>query len=574
MLLPLIQNGRSNYVITIRRPATEPERFAAEELSRYLHEIAGAKLPIETESRRALAIVLRPDLNTKSADAFRIRTKGSKLVLHGASPRALLFAVYTFLEDCLGCGWIKPGDEHVPDLDTIKIGKLDVFQSPSFSHRILIHFPYRRARALKQIDWLAKQKMNVSFLATNNDLALWDSNQTRERVIPELRKRGVELRGVGHAFTAWLPPARYSRKHPEYYSLIDGKRDPDISLCVSNPAVAREVARNIGRFVDANPEIKVITLWHNDLAGWCQCDGCQAMNNAQETSKSYLNTLNFGRDPRLPRQGPSNTSAELTFVNRVAEWLEQTHPAVQLETLAYGANYRPSSRVKPRRDVLVGFAAFDKCIAPELALFPMNHRTANQPACDYLRAWRKQTGNFYIYEYFGLFHDFTPLWDVMRTDLQWYRKLGIEGISTEIASWNELHMYTFAKLAWNCHRSTDAILRSYCARAYGPVAELMFQHWDRLRKARLNWNWNCGQVRAALKNVSLEQWFESRRRNPKWRTVEAECRTLAQQASFQLQKSPLNSKSLAVRSDSRALERVRKVVARWNEVPTPWWFSG
>jgi hypothetical protein len=420
---------------------------------------------------------------------------------------------------------------------------------------------------------MAKRKLNISFIAPNHNLALLDKYDARNRLIPELRKRGMELRGVGHAFFAWLPPDRYFKKHPEYFSMIDGKRKADTSLCVSNPAVARAVARNIGRFADAYPEFTVISLWHNDLSGWCQCEPCRAMLDPKEQTISVGNAQSQNQSTTWPSAGKSTTAAEMAFVNQVAVYLERTHPKLKLETLAYGSNLNPSRRVKPRRNVYCGLAVFDKCLAPENVVLPIT-KGPNRPNSIDILGWRAQSREFYVYEYYGLFHDFTPLLDVMSKDFRWYRRIGVDGISSEIGVWNELHLYAFSKFAWNHRLTADEVLRAYCNSAYGTVADVMYGHWDRLRKAKLDWNWNAGKVKIArVSGVPPRRWFEGRRRQPKWKRCEAACREILTNTCERLLRSSLQSKSLAVHTDNKVLARVRSVLARWSEMPPAWWFT-
>lgn len=573
MNLSLISKGHSPYVISIRKNAEDPERFAAEELSRYLYQIGGARLPIEIKSRRSHIIQIEATLRAKQTDAFAIRTRANKLLLAGASPRAALYAVYAFLEDCLGCGWIKPGDDQIPEMDEVRIGKLNVRRDPSFASRILVHFPYIRAKTLKQIDWMAKQKLNALLLATNNDLGPWERGEVRDRLIPEIRKRGLELRGTGHAFCAWLPPAKYFKKHPEYFALLDGKRKADpikSSLCLSNPAVAREIARNMASFAAQYPDIRVITLWGNDTNNFCQCETCKAMDLPKETCASFSNSHKHHRSLTSRASAISITKSQLIVVNRVAELVAKTNPELLIETLAYsfGQNYKPSCHVATRKNVLAGFAIFDKLLSPRHALLPTNH-SANQPIPEYIRGWRKQTGHFYIYEYYALYHDFTPLLDVMSRDFRWYKSAGVPGISSETGMWNELQMYAFAKLAWNCNLSADEVLRHYCARAYGSVADLMFQHWDLLRKSRLQWNY--GATDSAIQKLPAERWFNRERSKPCWKRCETGCLALLEQGISRLQISPINSSSLAAQTDTRIVERIREVRSRWSETPWPWY---
>jgi len=571
MPLTLIQRGRTQYVISIQRSAAEAERFAAEELSRYLEKIAGARIPIERNARGKHVIALDARLKAKSPDAFSIRTVGEKLVMRGASPRAVVFAVYTFLEDCLGCGWIKPGDDQIPEMNEVLIGKLNVRHQPSFATRMLIHFPYIRAKALQQIDWMAKRKLSEMLLATNTNLSAWENGEVRERIIPELSKRGLDLRGTGHAFFAWLPPARYFKKHPEYFALLNGKREADphkASLCLSNPAVAQEVARNIARFATRYPELRVITLWGNDVNGFCECEACATMDLPKETCASFSNSHKYHRNLKRRASAISITKSQLIFVNRVAEQVEKTHPGLLIETLAYGQNYNPSRYVKPRRNVLSGFAVFDKLLTPRCAMLPTNH-PANQPIPEYIRGWRKQARHFYIYEYYALYHDFSFLLDVMSKDLRWYRSVGATGISSETGMWNELHMFAFSKLAWNNHLSAEDILRSYCRAAYGPMADVMMQHWMLLRKSKLQWDYGTTD-RATLK-LPTENWFQKQRATPKWKRTEAKCGALLEQAINRLQKSPISPSRLAAQTDHRVVERIREVRSRWTETSWPWY---
>ena len=49
---------------------------------------------------------------------------------------------------------------------------------------------------------------------------------------------GVESYWGVHTFYPLMPPAEFFNDHPEYYSLIDGKRIHDhAQLCLSNPDV-------------------------------------------------------------------------------------------------------------------------------------------------------------------------------------------------------------------------------------------------------------------------------------------------------------------------------------------------
>src|SRR5438876_11775580 len=98
--LTLISNGRSRCQIVIASNAIPSERYAAEELQRYLEKISGAKLPITTDGahRGAQEILLgdnahlgkpgsKIDIEKLGAEGFTIRTEGQRLILAGGKPR-------------------------------------------------------------------------------------------------------------------------------------------------------------------------------------------------------------------------------------------------------------------------------------------------------------------------------------------------------------------------------------------------------------------------------------------------------------------------------------------------------
>src|SRR5258708_30113299 len=77
--LKLAAAGRSTYVIVLKAQAPLPERFAAEELQKYIRLISGATLPVvETASGRPAILVGEaarplPELSNRAADSYIIR---------------------------------------------------------------------------------------------------------------------------------------------------------------------------------------------------------------------------------------------------------------------------------------------------------------------------------------------------------------------------------------------------------------------------------------------------------------------------------------------------------------------
>src|SRR4029079_18730902 len=126
------------------------ERFAAEELQRYLAQITGATLPIVSEAGTAPILAVGESAATQAVrgasrypgdDSFRIRTVGANLILKGADARGTLYAVYAFLER-LGCWWVAPATpalqghhELVPRTTPLALEPLDLLDQPRMKYR-------------------------------------------------------------------------------------------------------------------------------------------------------------------------------------------------------------------------------------------------------------------------------------------------------------------------------------------------------------------------------------------------------------------------------------------------------
>src|SRR5260221_22103 len=110
--LTITDQGKSKYRIVVPASAIPSERYAAEELQRYIEKMSGAKLPIVTdaEPRAAHEILLGDNLHVArlhktvdsanlGPDGFRLRVDGNLLIIVGGKPRGTLNGVYTLLEE-------------------------------------------------------------------------------------------------------------------------------------------------------------------------------------------------------------------------------------------------------------------------------------------------------------------------------------------------------------------------------------------------------------------------------------------------------------------------------------------
>lgn len=515
--ITLTSGGHSDYVIVVDPQPQITERFAAEELQKYIRLVSGVTLPIvdRLAGRKGIlvgAAVRGASIQNRNADTYLIRIQSGAISLAGKSPRGTLYSVYRFLEQYLGCGWVMPGDDFVPHHSNLELPEtVDQIESPAFDYRAICLFPYADSQihdrlrvdslfpyALLQvtkdrIDWAAKNRLNYVHPAVNEaGPRLWEKVRSREEIVPEIVKRGLGLHYGGHSYFAWLPPDKYFASHPNYYAAIqDGKPQ---SLNVANPEVAEVMARNIGEFLDTNPEISIVTVWMNDAPATCTTPGCLTMEgplrlSASQQSDSYPPMVSF-------------SNAALKFTNAVARQLYKTHPKVMVNHLAYNELIDAPTNVAPEPNVLVAFAPIQRApfrIGAAAGYFRPLSDSENSTNSVYLaeiRKWLALSRNFYIWDYYSLWwtlgHD-RPRWqfpvlETMSADLRFYRhELGLTHVSSEIADWHEENMYVYARLAWNPDAPWHDALSDFCSRSYGPAAENMLQHWTVLETAKEDW---------------------------------------------------------------------------------------
>lgn len=116
--------------IIIPKEANSTEKFAAEELAKYLSKmIDKIRINIVTRQKAIYVGVLSDDLDSETScsdilkelgeldnDGFIIRGIGEILLIFGKTSRATLFGVYHYLQ-ILGVRWYFPGEENETQID-------------------------------------------------------------------------------------------------------------------------------------------------------------------------------------------------------------------------------------------------------------------------------------------------------------------------------------------------------------------------------------------------------------------------------------------------------------------------
>ena len=303
--LSITSRGKTDYVIVTPVEPAPPVQTAAKELQEHLAEVTGATLEILPEdkapadakqvlvgpSQRARKLLPGVDPAKLGHDGIVMKTVGRDIVLLGRPPRGTLYAVYTFLEDVVGCRWWTSTESFVPKKPDLSVPALDVNYAPRIRSREAYYRDAFNGR------FAARSKCNGHFT----------------RCGPEFGGH-YRFAGFVHTFYLLLPPKKYFKVHPEWYSLIDGKRTTErAQLCLTNEEMRKELVKNALKRLKNTPGAGLISVSQNDWQGQCQCNNCKAIDDAEGSPSGSM----------------------LRFVNAVAAEIEPEYPHVLVETLAY-----------------------------------------------------------------------------------------------------------------------------------------------------------------------------------------------------------------------------------------------
>jgi hypothetical protein len=436
----IAENAQAKAVIVVAADAPEPERYAANELAGFLAQITGAKFeivapPAPGKSRLLVgpeaAKLAAPDFTTEGlgSDGIVIRTAGDDLILAGGRPRGTLYAVYTFLEDHLGCRWWASTASAILQKPTLDVRDLNIRYVPLFEYRE----PFWTDGF--DGDWAVRNK----------------SNGNSERLDA---KRGGKhtYQGFVHTFYPLIPPQTYFNDHPEWFSEINGKRTYDqAQLCLTNEQMRKELVKNLTAQLRANPAATIASVSQNDWHGNCQCSNCAAIEKEEESPAGLL----------------------LRFVNAVAEDIEGEFPNVAIDTLAYQYTRKPPKLTKPRHNVIVRLCSIECSFSKPLA------DERNKKFRDDIVGWSKICNRLYIWDYTTNFRHHVmphPNLRVLGPNVRFFADHNVKGIfeqgayTTNGAEMAELRAWVLAKLLWNPNLDGQKLIDEFIEGYYGPAA--------------------------------------------------------------------------------------------------------
>ena len=516
----LFENGQAKSSIVVSDDAPAPVRRAASELALWLGKASGLEFPITAEPIDGLTPIylgdsdfawrngfdretLKPDgYLLKSTEDFLLiagrdhvgkplqglihpqffpQTWNGELELSAFGEMGTLNGVERFLEEFAGVRWYMTGDlgTVVPPLERLEIPALEKTNAPEFEYRYA---------------WLC------DFPASAQDV-LW------------YRRVGFGAPApVSISHNYWVMQ-KHKDDHPEYFALIDGKRDFDhLSVigggggyCLSNPGLQQAWIDFICDFFEAHPEYTLYPLCPNDgLVKICECPDCQALYS-----------------PELGTNGKFSNYI-WNFTDKVARGVAERCPGKQVGTFAY-ERYR-AVPTKPAE--LAPNVAVMICVARQT----LANEKSKAEVEDTLRKWTERAKNVYLWTY-PIFDYWMP-WrgtprfypHLLQENFRLLHRLGAfhgEFLESESGSGSadpvpndrigfpglaHLTAYITVKLLWDSQTDVDALLEEYYRLFYGAGADAMRQFWQKAEEIFLT---RAGDHPVKVfKDKDIRQFFE------------------------------------------------------------------
>lgn len=441
--ITVVDNGKSEYQIVTGQEASVYEKLAVSEFQRAIKEISGVKINVVSDdspasefeiligsNKRQEFLNISTEVVSLDEDGFVIKTIGKKLLISGGVEKGALYGVYTFLEDYLDCRKYSATVSVFPKKDRIVLNPINRKEEPAFQFREL-----HMRDAISDSAFRAWHKLD--------------------------KKQGKNEFGMFvHTFDDLIPPEKYFKTHPEYFSFLGVKRIPDGQLCLSNPDVFRIVVEGLRERMKEKPEAKYWSVSQNDTYKACECENCK---------KQYEE---FG----------GYSGAMINFVNNVAA----EFPDKVISTLAYQYTRSAPDKIKPAKNVNIMFCSIECNRSKPLSTDPSSESFRRDA-----EAWCQLTDNIFMWDYVVQFRNLLspfPNLRVLQPNIQYFRDKHMkmmfqQGSGGHTAEFVELRSYIISKLLWDPDVDVDAVIDDFVNGYYGPAGIYVREYIDKMHDA-------------------------------------------------------------------------------------------
>lgn len=454
--LELVKNGVSDYKIVVASNAVPSEKYAARELQKTIQEICEYKIPIVNEVAsysnaiyvgfKSAPSEIKNGINPSDFEneEYIIRSGENTLLIAGGEPRGTLYGVIGFLTNQLGCRWYTHDVIKTPDFNNIIIDEINVREKPVFEYR---EAWYKEAY---EINWAIHNRLNPNIAP-----------------IPDSLGGSYIIQPFVHTFYKLVPPEKYMESHPEYYSMINGKRFLDKQkgqLCLTNPDVVQIATNKVLKWIEEYPHAEIFSIDQNDGYHFCECPECRALDSIEGSQSGTI----------------------INFVNQIADSVAKIYPDVKLQTLAYAYSEIPPKTLQPRSNVTIRMCHYNYCNAHALGECNDHNQFIERMA-----AWEKITERITIWDYYTDFSHYMipfPNFESVIKNPRYYadhKCIGLFAQGNNVPNkgggeFSALRAWVFAQLMWNPYQDGKALINEFVTNVYGKAAPFILQYIDML----------------------------------------------------------------------------------------------
>lgn len=445
---PALASDNDGHVIVVAADAPPAEQHAAQELREALVQATGARPEIVASApagRSAIAIGKASGLKTDGLgdEDFTIRVADGQVAIVGGSPRGTLYGVYTFLEDQYGVRYLASDCVSIPRADPAKT-------IPNGERTFRPRFSWR-----------------YSYYGANHH-----DPQLAARLRNNAAVNSAELGGhtawslISHTVSNWIPVAKLGKDHPEFFSLVNGKRRADMTEdhfgnggtqpCFTNPEVKKRIIDGVLAQLEKNNQTDgVISISQNDNMQYCRCPECAAID---EREGSHMGSL-------------------LALLNEAGAAVAKVRPGVCVGTLAYQHTRKPPKTMKPGPNVAIQLCSIEAC-----QVDPLDDPACslNQSFCSDLDGWCKISDKVYVWNYnvdFSSYNLPCPNLEIIGANVKYLARNGVRGVFMQAAGdarnseLCDLRNYLISRMIWDPSLDSAAVTNEFIDRYYGKAGD-------------------------------------------------------------------------------------------------------
>jgi len=451
--------------------------MAAGWLRDYVEKVTGAKLSVVAESKRPAGAVISVghtrlaeaagiSTDTLKHDGCRMIVKGNVLYLIGRDV-APLHPNYKAVPNPARQPW-----DYIPIIlkghrTPVKIGAKGTcravtrFLEQACGVRWLVPTPKgtvipKRSRIAVAADL---DETFEPWMMYHSNRLLYGDPRSEPAAYANNYRSAVKLYSAGgHTLPRWVPTETYFADHPEYFTLVNGKRTGvGNHLCASNQGVRDIVLKSIQAQFEAGYDL--VQLGASDGYVACECSACRQLSNHTGARDAD------GALALEHRGGPI-----FDLARWVAEQCLDKYPGRFVHVLIYGPTSSPPKRFKGFPDNVV--FEFASSASPELiGAFDGQVKTGGTV----YTPWHWTDYGIGI----GVKMSYTQAAEMMR----YYRNIGIAGIHSGGGQCWGLQgptYYVFGRMMGDPGLDAEQLLRGYCGGLYGAAADEMVAFFQAL----------------------------------------------------------------------------------------------